>query len=176
MLIFYKQLSLEEGFCVLEKSKHDRLVGGREVSQCSGWSLFQTYKGKPITCWKCGCAADRWIADRGPKHEGKPVLNLYGMRYGELVLMNRDHIIPKSLGGTDVNENLRPACEVCNGGRGNTLNPEDLQFRKDNPHLISAHRLEEGKKSARKAIKAHDGHPEEQARIALPFEMIGESL
>lgn len=176
MLIFYKQLSIEEGFEVLEQTKHSRLVGGREVSQCSGWNLFKTFKGQAIKCWHCGCEADRWIADRGPKHQGSPVLNLYGMRYGELVLMNRDHIIPKSLGGVDTNENLRPACEVCNGGRGNTLTPDELQFRKDNPHLISEHRLEEGKKNARKAIKLHEAHPEEQLRIAIPFEMIGEPL
>jgi hypothetical protein len=175
-LIFYKQLSIEEGFEVLEQTKFDRLVGGRQVSQCSGWNLFKNFKGKPIRCWHCGCEADRWIADRGPKHQGSPVLNLYGMRYGELVLMNRDHIIPKSLGGVDDVANLRPACEVCNGDRGNTLDPDELQFRKDNPHLIDRYRLEVGQNNARKAIKLHDGHPEEQARIALPFDMIGEPL
>lgn len=148
MLIYYNQLSIPEGYEVLEKTKFDRLVRGKQVSACSGWALFQTYKGKEIRCWSCGCKADRWIADKGRKHMGQPVLNLYGIRDGLLVLMNRDHIIPKSLGGVDSIENLRPACEVCNGGRGNTLTDEDLQFRKDNPHLVSAHRLEEGKKSA----------------------------
>lgn len=178
MQIYYKELSIEEGFEVLEKTKYDRLVGGRQVSQCSGWNLFQTFKGKPITCWCCGCAADRWVADKGPKHNGNPVLNLFGMRGDKLVMMNRDHIIPKSLGGVDVNENLRPACEVCNGARGNTLTEEELQFRKDNPHLISQQRLEQGKEAARKAIKLHayQGHVEEQAKIALPFELIGEPL
>lgn len=174
-LIFYKELSIDEGFDVLEKPKHSRLVGGREVSQCSGWSLFKTFEGRPITCWKCGCAADRWVADKGPRHMGSPVLNLYGTRHGVLVLMNRDHIIPKSLGGVDDNENLRPACEVCNGGRGNAMTEEDLQFRRDHPHLVSEHRLEAGKKSARKAIKTHV-NPAEREAIALPFEMIGEPL
>jgi len=176
MLIYYNQLTIKQGFEILEQTKYNRLVGGRQVSQCSGWALFQTFKGKSITCWCCGCKADRWIADRGRKHMGDPVLNLYGMRDGFLVLMNRDHIIPKSLGGVDDIANLRPACEVCNGGRGNVMAPDELQFRKDNPHLVSEHRLNLGKNSARKAIKAHDGHPEEQARIALPFDMIGEPL
>lgn len=176
MLIFYRQLSIDEGFALLDLPKHSRLVGGREVSQCSGWALFQTLRGGPIRCWQCGCEADRWVADKGPRHDGNPVLNLWGMRGGSLVLMNRDHIIPKSLGGVDDVENLRPACEVCNGGRGNALTDEELRFRADNPHLVSAGRLEQGKAKARRAVEANAGFPEEQARIAAPFELIGEPL
>lgn len=33
-----------------------------------------------------------------------------------------DHIIPKSLGGTDEMGNLRTLCQPCNGKRGNTAN------------------------------------------------------
>lgn len=176
MLIFYTELSLEEGFEVLEKPKYERLVKGRQVSSCSGWPLFETYKGKPIRCWSCGCEADRWIADRGKNNlQGHPVLNLYGVRDGAIVLMNRDHIIPKSLGGVDDLANLRPACEVCNGGRGNTLTPEEIQFRKDNPHLVSQTRLNQGKNNARKAIKRHNNEIERQ-RIQEAFDAVDEKL
>lgn len=177
MLIFYNELPIEEGFKVLDNPKHERLVKGKQVSACSGLALFQTFRGKPIRCWSCGCEADRWIADRGQNnHQGYPVLNLYGVRDGQIVLMNRDHIIPKSLGGVDDLVNLRPACEVCNGGRGNMLTPEELQFRKDNPHLVNQARLNQGKTNARRAIKAHPNDPVEQRRIAAAFEMIGEPL
>lgn len=176
MLIFYTEVSIKEGFEVLDKLKHDRLIRGRQVSACSGWDLFKTLRDQPIKCWSCGCEADRWVADRGQNnHVGHPVLNLYGIKDDCVVLINRDHIIPKSLGGTDAIENLRAACEVCNGARGNALTPEELQFRKDNPHLVSEARLEQGKKRARAAIKRHNNQ-HERDKIAEAFHAIGETL
>ena len=176
MQIFYTELNLEQGFDVLDvPTKYDRLVKGRQVSACAGWSFFQTLRGHAIKCWSCGCEADRWVADRGRKQQQQPVLNLYGMRGEQLVLINRDHIIPRSLGGVDDNENLRAACEVCNGGRGNAITEEDLAFRAAHPHLIDKHRLEHGKQKARKAIKLHSNE-EEKLRIAAPFKAINEEL
>ncbi len=89
--------------------------------------------------------------------------------------MTRDHIIPKSLGGTDVVENLRPACEVCNGVRGNSLTPEEVQFRKDNQHLVSQTRLNVGKKNAKKALEVETCATTRE-RITESFRMIGEEL
>jgi len=161
MLIFHKEVSLAEGFTILKKEKKDRLVGGKQVSACSGWSLFATLEPGPIRCWSCGCYADRWVADKGQNDKlGPPVLNLYGIRRGKLVLMNRDHIIPRSLGGTDAIENLRPACEVCNGRRGNAITKEDLKFRDENPHLFSQTRFETGKKKALKHAAKHKNNIE----------------
>ena len=101
-----------------------------------------------------GCEADRWIADGHPKNLSPPVLNLYAINCdGALVLMTRDHIIPRSLGGTDSTQNLRPACMPCNGARGNTLTAAELEFRRMNPHLISKDRLERGKRLAKKAAE-----------------------
>ena len=37
-----------------------------------------------------------------------------------------DHIIPKSLGGTNIPENLQLAHKACNKAKGNTL-PEELK-------------------------------------------------
>lgn len=45
-------------------------------------------------CWMCGCMLTRRTA-------------------------TADHLVPQSLGGGHKPENLRPACEPCNGGRGN---------------------------------------------------------
>ena len=40
--------------------------------------------------------------------------------------LTKDHIIPKSLGGTDHDWNLRPACSKCNSIRGNKVSIEDI--------------------------------------------------
>lgn len=145
MKIYYKELPLEEGFEISAKpSKYDRLVGGREVSIASGIGLFESCTGK-IKCWRCSCEADRWIVDKDQNDlRSKPVLNLYATKAGVLVLMTRDHIIPKSLGGVDTVENLRPGCEDCNGNRGSKMNKADKKFMQLHPHLVDAERAARG--------------------------------
>ncbi len=177
MHIYYHELGLTEGFQVLDKeNKEDRLIRGRRVSACSGWELFKRMRDQPIKCWCCSCEADRWIADQGRNNKvGYPVVNLYGIRNGQLVLMNRDHIIPKSLGGLDMVENLRPACAACNTERQNVITPEELKFRQDNPHLWSQKRLDEGMKNARKRLLQAKNEDEVRA-IWHPFNLIDEVL
>lgn len=105
--------------------------------------------GQAISCWACGCTADRWVVDR---HKNdllrSPTLNLYALKeksakvkrkkivFKELVMMTRDHIIPRSLNGVDDVQNLRAACEDCNRQRGNAMDDADTQFMLDHPHLI----------------------------------------
>ena len=146
MLIFYGETTLENGFDILTKEPRDRLLRGRTVSACSGIELFKSLRGQPIKCYRCGCVADRWIADKHANDkQGPPVLNLYATdRNGQLVLMTRDHIIPKSVGGIDHIDNLRPACATCNEQRGNKLSRAELAFRRANMHLISPERYAKG--------------------------------
>ncbi|MBW4541235.1 MAG: HNH endonuclease [Myxacorys chilensis ATA2-1-KO14] len=56
-------------------------------------------------CWWCGCCLP-------------------------LEKLTREHLIPRSLGGTHSLENLRLACFPCNNSRGNSLYPP--QWRKRN--------------------------------------------
>ncbi len=168
MLIYFCEIAIHEGFDVLEQPKKRRLVNGRRASPCSGWPLFSGLRGRPIRCWTCGCEADRWILSGQIPYQ-PPVLKLYAVGVDQLVLMTRDHIIPKSLGGMDAVENLRPACEVCNGRRGNEVSPEDMRFRAEHPHLISQHRLDRGVMGARRALRRPNISPEEAAKLAAPF-------
>jgi len=69
-------------------------------------------------------------------------------------MMTRDHIIPKSLGGIDSVQNLRPGCEVCNGGRGSKMNKADKKFMTDHPELISAARVAKGLENKARAEAA----------------------
>ena len=169
MDIYFKEIPLEEGFAVALQPKHSRIVAGKEVSLASGIILFQTRwgdgKGGLIKCWRCGCVADRWIATLGQNDKkSKPVLNLYAMRYKKtkkgliipkLVLMTRDHIIPKSRGGKDDVENLRPGCELCNGNRGNEMNKRDQKFMDANPHLICPDRKARGEEIMARIAREH---------------------
>lgn len=138
MFIFYKELTLTDGFCVLSKPRLKQCVDGQRVSSPSGVLLWKHFweQGKPIRCWHCGVEADRFIVKHHPKDmEKPPVLELYAHTGKSFVMMTRDHIIPASLGGVNDVENLRPGCEKCNNKRKNTMNKEDREFMDKHPHL-----------------------------------------
>lgn len=166
MQIYFKEVDLAHGFTVArEENKHSRIIAGKEVSMCSGIELFKALDGDPIMCYKCGCIADRWILTLGQNdRKSKPVMNLYGVRvwpitkkrnfeFHQLVLMTRDHIIPKSEGGKDDIENLRPACEICNGQRGSKMTKDELAFMSANPHLICPERRAKGIRAQEKVAR-----------------------
>lgn len=159
MQIFYKELSLEEGFEVSALPKNSRIVAGREVSVAAGIKLYETLRGSPIKCWHCGCEADRWISCRGQNDTSRPTLNLFATKhmhksrtyaaYSMIVMMTRDHIIPKAHGGVDDVANLRPGCEICNGHRGKEMSAAEQAFMRANPHLVSQERLLKAQEAAR---------------------------
>jgi len=138
MMIFHKELSLDEGFAVLAADRADRNIDGVKISAPSGVSLWKTCREKNLQmkCWTCGVEADRFILKQHRKESNKtPVLELYAHTGAALVMMTRDHIIPVSLGGVNHVDNLRPACEPCNNKRKNSMTNAELKFMKDNQHL-----------------------------------------
>lgn len=177
MQIYFSEISLQEGFDILKlEGKNDRLVRGRRVNRPSGWNLFSRMEGQPIKCWCCGIEADRWIATKGPKDLiGHPDLNLYASGPNGIDLMTRDHIIPKSLGGMDDWRNMRPGCSTCNGARGNEVLPEDIEFARAHPELITQERIDRGLASLKEATMrlAKHGNIKDIARLMKPFIAMG---
>lgn len=138
MLIFYNKVDLDVGFDVLSRPKKDRIIGGREVSAPGGLSLYAALRqsNQPLKCWSCGIEATCFIANKHPNDVvSKPVLDLFAEDNG-FVLMTRDHIIPRSLGGSNAIANLRVGCSPCNGERGNMMNDEDREFMALHPELV----------------------------------------
>lgn len=180
MQVYFSELSLDEGYQVLEQPvRQDRLVRGRQVDRPSGWALFHHLKGQPIRCHFCGCQADRWIAEKGRRDkQGSPVLNLFAVgRGGAVVLMTRDHIIPRSLGGVDAVANLRPACGPCNEGRSNEVSAEVIQFAQEHPELVDEGRIKRGLESLQQhlaKLKTQEANLQaEIARLEKPFRDMG---
>lgn len=160
MRVYYQEVGLEEGFDLALLESNSRIVWGKEVSTCGGIKLFASLRGQEIKCWQCGCVADRWIAERHPSDPARPTLNLFATKWKKhkgrgwvprLVMMTRDHIIPKSLGGVDDLANLRPGCEICNGNRESDMNEADTAFMLAHPELISAERLKKAEAARRRA-------------------------
>ena len=149
MHIFHKELDLDAGFKATAVSPCKRVLDGERFSACSGFELFLSLRRQAIACWSCGCVADRWISMSHPSNQNAPpVLNLFAAKVHNRalgiwvpVMMTRDHIIPKALGGVDRVANLRPGCTTCNEKRGIKMAALDVAFMKANPHLISAERV-----------------------------------
>jgi len=80
------------------------------------------FKTKGTVCVRCGIKGTQFILET---HDltVTPHLNLYGMNVkGELVLMTKDHIVPKSKGGLNALENYDPMCSPCNAKKGSKPN------------------------------------------------------
>ena len=69
----------------------------------------------------------------------RPHFNFYGDRNGELILMTKDHIIPRAAGGKDTVSNYQTMCSRCNGMKGclNISNHELKKLVKATEHDMS---------------------------------------
>jgi len=91
---------------------------------------LRTFKRSNI-CVRCGRVGDIICLDIDKKwrSNGKrnPHLNLYNKdpKRGP-ILITKDHIIPKSLGGSDKLSNMQTMCELCNGKKAAIPNIKDI--------------------------------------------------
>lgn len=69
-------------------------------------------------CACCGRVGTVMLLDVHGQIYSRAHFNLYAVENGELILMTRDHIVPRSRGGQDVLENLQTLCTECNGKKG----------------------------------------------------------
>ena len=81
---------------------------------------YHLFKHKGCKC-KCGLIGSFFAKE---KHESSEIwhFNLYGYdSSGNEVLMTKDHIIPKSKGGSNHISNYEPMCTICNEEKSNKL-------------------------------------------------------
>jgi hypothetical protein len=92
-----------------------------------------TYHRRGCTCQGCGVVAThfyaeacidepllKWYFDPLNSPPPKAHLNLYGYnRAGHEFMMTSDHVVPKSLGGSNKVSNRVPLCADCNSMKGN---------------------------------------------------------
>lgn len=82
---------------------------------------LNTFAQKGCTCVECGIVGIFLVKEKSTKKDGSYHFNLYAINEdGKEVLMTRDHIKPKSLGGEDTLENSQTMCMYCNSKKGNT--------------------------------------------------------
>lgn len=95
--------------------QHEVEVDGKKYLVRTGCLRLQLFK-KNSTCVKCGRQGTHFVLEQDWNHN-RPHLNLYA---GD-VLMTKDHIVPKSKGGSNGLKNLQTMCAPCNQAKGNKL-------------------------------------------------------
>lgn len=80
------------------------------------------------------------------------------------VVLEVDHIVPASLGGTNDPENLRVLCRDCNGGRSNDYMPDDSGEVKVSDEFKSQHKPVTALSVSVSAI--YDDIPEQKPTLA----------
>lgn len=91
-----------------------------------GSMRYKNFLHHGCKCVKCGLEGAFFLKQKSHKSESTYHMNLWAIgKRGELVLMTRDHIIPKSKGGPNTLENMQPMCGPCNWRKGNKM-PEPM--------------------------------------------------
>lgn len=98
--------------------KEDYIINGEVHSVRMNSQRYFVFRENQ-NCVACGLKGTKMILERNPS-DRSPHFNLYGEEDGELVMMTKDHVIPKSLGGQDRHSNYQTMCSICNGLKGSS--------------------------------------------------------
>ena len=72
-------------------------------------------------CAKCGLEASFAAIEKETSSKDKFHINVYGTRKsdGKHIVLTKDHIYPRSMGGLDIMENYQTLCASCNCNKNN---------------------------------------------------------
>lgn len=119
-----------------------RVYDGDTMGMCS--DRYTMFKRQGLTCVICGVTGSFFAKEKNEEKANRYHFNLYAVREdGTEVLMTKDHIIPKCLGGRDIQSNYQPMCAPCNQKKGceeNPHNEERYQARLLRRELETAYR------------------------------------
>lgn len=123
---------------ILEKigaNKAQTILDGDRIGVSSKRLL--NFKKNGTKCSTCGIEALYFVKEKHVKEQIYH-LNLYGKNEaGREVLFTRDHIIPKSKGGSDHLENSQTMCNICNSNKGCSIEKKNRTAYLM-PHVVKA--------------------------------------
>ena len=117
----FLNLSVEELQSSLYRTKRRKELVDIDGDMIHPYSLrYFTFLHKGISCVECGIKGVFFAKERHRDVDERYHLNLYAINdNGEEVLMTKDHIYPKSLGGPNHLSNMQPMCKCCNESKSN---------------------------------------------------------
>lgn len=100
-----------------DKKAHSIVIDGFDVYTTS--LRYKTFIEKGYRCVCCGRTGAYYALEKSHGSNAKRAhFNLYS---DDDVLMTKDHILPKSMGGADCIENMQTMCSICNCEKGSTV-------------------------------------------------------
>jgi hypothetical protein len=120
-------------YATKEYSRRDYASNGVTYSVRMNSQRYWTFR-KSLKCAACGLEGKlfrlEYAGEKGL--DRTPHFNLYGEENGELILMTKDHIVPKSKNGPSEIENYQTMCAVCNMLKGSLeLNLDQIKELRD---------------------------------------------
>jgi 5-methylcytosine-specific restriction endonuclease McrA len=103
----------------LRVSKNRSIVIEGKRFSIANLTTFAIHGCKCVRCGREGNQLLAWIDNGGGHHVDLFSVNPAEKFHPKHVLMNRDHIIPKSKHGGNTNWNYQPMCVKCNSKKGN---------------------------------------------------------
>lgn len=121
--------SFDEGMYIINHIKQENLHGVKVegITDPQSTRIRMIASGQ-TSCVSCGIKGNHFYIER---HENDSIskysLNLYAIdQYGQEQMLTWDHVIPKSLGGSNLLQNAQCMCEKCNRAKGNQLSLTEL--------------------------------------------------
>lgn len=100
-----------------EESRRQYIVNGQSYFVRMNSDRYFVFKNS-LSCAACGITGTKMILDIN-QGDNNPHFNLYAVENDDLVLMTKDHIIPKSKGGLNDLSNYATMCSICNNLKSN---------------------------------------------------------
>lgn len=110
----------------IDESKKEWIVDDKSYWVKMNSQRYFVFK-KSRVCTSCGLIGTQMVLDINPG-DNNPHFNLYAEEDSRLVLMTKDHIVPKSKGGSNDLSNYVTMCTTCNSLKASAnLNPEEVR-------------------------------------------------
>lgn len=125
-------------------SKRDYLAGGKTYSVRMNSQRYFVFRDS-LSCVACGLLGGVMMLEQHPGDKSAH-FNLYADDNGDSVLMTKDHITARSVGGEDCHSNFQTMCSVCNNLKASHgIGLEDLRtlrhIHNQNLRLVSKKQL-----------------------------------
>ena len=111
------EISVEDFFNLFPsktKAKHRQKINinDKQINVSINHSKYSMVKDKGFDCICCGITANKIYIEIDNMKSAH--VNFYHSSEDKEIMLTRDHIIPRSKGGKDIQSNIQPMCEICN--------------------------------------------------------------